>query len=42
MKTVIVILACLVLSGCGAGMASLIPSSDVCPNGIDSVTGQCR
>ncbi|WP_255350081.1 MULTISPECIES: hypothetical protein [Erwinia] len=41
MKTLMVLLACLIVSGC-SGMGAFIPSSDVCPNGIDSVTGQCR
>lgn len=42
MKSMLLLVSCLLLAGCGMGITSLIPSSDVCPSGIDSVTGQCR
>lgn len=42
MKIIMMLFTCLILSGCASGLATLLPSGDVCPNGIDSITGQCR
>ncbi|MDU4095327.1 MAG: hypothetical protein E7H57_18975 [Pantoea sp.] len=42
MKKLLMLVVCLYLTGCSWGVASLIPASDVCPNGRDGITGQCR
>ncbi|WLS77904.1 hypothetical protein Q3V30_15715 [Erwinia pyri] len=42
MKIIMMLFTCLILSGCASGLVTLLPSGDVCPNGTDSVTGQCR